>query len=101
MTLSDPCLVIPKILKSNPESLLVIRVKHLSKKKKERIRQRLIVRGIQNNRLKILERVDSNSHLKMYGEVDVALDPIPTEAQPQTIWMGVPVVVAEKEWSEG
>ena len=96
--LSDPCLdLFAKILKKNPESLIVLKSQtFIEKEERERIRQRLIVRGIQDNRLKILERSeDSNSHLMKYGEVDVALDPIPyggATTTAEAIWMGVPVV---------
>ena len=76
--LSDPCLdLFAKILENNPDSIIVLKSQtFIEKEERERIRQRFIVRGIHDNRLKILERCeDSQSHLMMYGEVDVALRP--------------------------
>lgn len=52
--------------------------------------------GIERRRLRFLPRTpDLVSHLAMYGEVDIALDPFPytgTTTTCEALWMGVPVV---------
>ena len=105
--LSDPCLdLFSEILTNNPDSIIVLKSQtFIEKEERERIRQRFIKRGIHDSRLKILKRCEnSQSHLMMYGEVDVALDPIPyggATTTAEAIWMGVPVICLAGEGMVG
>ncbi len=57
---------------------------------------RFAVHGIAEDRLRLLGRTaDSTSHLDLYRQIDVALDPLPyhgTTTTCEALWMGRPVV---------
>ena len=105
--LSDQCLeLFARVLKENPESLLVLKSQTFGElEERERIKQRLEKLGIERERLDILKRADDeNTHLKLYGNVDVALDPIPyggATTTAEAIWMGVPVICLAGEGMVG
>ena len=55
--LSDSSLdLFAKVLKSVPESILVLKVKHSEPEERERIQKRLVERGIPEERLELFER---------------------------------------------
>ena len=105
--LSNPCLdLFTKVLNNNPDSLLVLKSQTFTEpEEKERIRQRFCQRGIPKDRLELLNRSeDTQSHLRSYGRMDVALDPIPyggATTTAEAIWMGVPVICLAGEGMVG
>ncbi len=72
---------------------------------RERIKQIFLKNGLQENRLTLLEVASgSENHMKLYREIDVALDPIPYGGATSTceaLWMGVPVVCMAGEGMVG
>ena len=64
--------------------------------------QRLRKRGIQEERLELLDRCEqAENHLSMYGRMDVAPDPIPWRrtTSADAPWMGYLLSVSKvKEW---
>lgn len=105
--LSDPCLdLFAAILKEVPNSILVLKSQTFQEyAERERIKKRLMQRGIHNERLEILERTThNNEHLRLYGYVDVALDTIPyggATTTAESLWMGVPVLCQAGEGMVG
>lgn len=105
--LSDPCLdLFAAVLQAVPQSLLVLKSQTFGEAaERERIATRLEQRGIQRERLELLERAERNSdHLALYGRVDAALDPIPyggATTTAEALWMGVPVVCLAGEGMVG
>ena len=96
--LSDPCLdLFAAVLQAVPDSLLVLKSQTFGEAaERQRIADRLEARGIQKERLELLERSDeAEQHLSLYGRMDAALDPIPyggATTSAEALWMGVPVV---------
>ena len=72
---------------------------------RERVKQIFLKNGLQENRLTLLEVASgSENHMKLYREIDVALDPIPYGGATSTceaLWMGVPVVCMAGEGMVG
>ena len=105
--LSDPCLdLFAAVLKATPESLLVLKSQTFGEAaERQRITDRLKARGIQEERLELLERSDgAEQHLSLYGRMDVALDPIPyggATTSAEALWMGVPVICLAGEGMVG
>ena len=105
--LSDPCLdLFSAVLKAVPDSLLVLKSQTFGERsEKMRIMQRLRKRGIQEERLELLDRCEqAENHLSMYGRMDVALDPIPyggATTSADALWMGVPVICVKGEGMVG
>ena len=85
------------VLQNVPESLLVLKSQTFGEEaERNRITKRLEARGIDRDRLEIIERSeDTEKHLTLYGQMDVALDPIPyggATNSAESLWMGVPFV---------
>ncbi len=86
-----------KLLNQTPNAKLVLKsISFLELSDRERIKQIFTSKGLNNKRLKILPWVEENtSHLTLYKEIDVALDPIPyggATTTAEALWMGVPVI---------
>lgn len=86
-----------KILNSVPGSKLLLKYKNIDKNGvDEDFVKRFGVHGISPDRLLFHGHVDSvEQHLRMYGQVDIALDTFPycgTTTTCEAMWMGVPVV---------
>ncbi len=86
-----------KILHAVPRSRLML--KHfafVSPDARERFTALFSAHGIAADRIDLLDFVPSaSSHLELYHEIDVALDPFPyngTTTTCEALWMGVPVV---------
>ena len=96
--LTDPTLdLFAKVLQAVPNSLLVLKSQTFGEfAEHNRVRKRLEARGIPQDRLELLERsADVETHLFMYGQMDVALDPIPyggATTTAEALWMGIPVI---------
>ena len=89
-----------KVMEANPEADLVLKsISFCEAAEKTRIRKRFEKTGLQADRLLLLDWVEGGlNHLKLYGEIDVALDPIPyggATTTAEALWMGVPVVAME------
>ena len=72
---------------------------------RERILEGFEVAGVPSRRIEFLEwKAESGSHLALYDEVDLALDPFPWNGVTTTLealWMGVPVLALEGSTSLG
>ncbi|MBX3358546.1 MAG: hypothetical protein KF745_08960 [Phycisphaeraceae bacterium] len=89
-----------RVLDAVPASRLVI--KNLSLRDagvREMLRERLAGHGVPMDRLELLEPPEIvEDHLKVYSQVDIALDTFPyngTTTTCEALWMGVPVVALE------
>jgi predicted O-linked N-acetylglucosamine transferase (SPINDLY family) len=85
------------VLEANPGSELALKsISFLEEAEKQRIRDRFNNAGLEANRLILLDWVEGGlNHLKRYGAIDIALDPIPyggATTTAEALWMGVPVV---------
>ena len=86
-----------EVMAANPEAELALKsISFCEPAERIRIRQRFEQAGLEPERLILMEWVKGGlNHLKMYSEVDVALDPIPyggATTTAEALWMGVPVV---------
>ena len=82
---------------ANPEAELVLKsISFCEAEEQKRIRKRFEQAGLDSDRLVLLDWVEGGlNHLRLYGEIDVALDPIPyggATTTAEALWMGVPVV---------
>jgi protein O-GlcNAc transferase len=89
-----------EILKRIPEAELVIKCRPFGEHKtKEFMLENLAKYGIQENRVKLLGFIPSNTgHISTYDVMDVALDPFPyngTTTSCEAMWMGVPFITRE------
>ncbi len=96
--LSEACLdLFAAVLLAAPGSLLVLKsATFVEAEERQRIRSRLVQRGITADRLEMLEWVQGDTnHLSLYSRMDVALDTTPyggTTTTCEALWMGVPVL---------
>ena len=96
--LSDSALdLFAAVLQAVPDSLLVLKsTTFVEPAERERIAGRLAQRGIDPERLELLEWVfGNNNHLALYGQMDAAIDTLPysgTTTTCEALWMGVPVL---------
>ncbi|WP_221030008.1 tetratricopeptide repeat protein [Actomonas aquatica] len=86
-----------RLLDQVPGSRLVLKSAGLEQLDLARqVRARFAAHGINVERLRLLGRTpDSTSHLDLYREIDIALDPLPyhgTTTTCEALWMGRPVV---------
>lgn len=86
-----------RVMEANPEAELVLKsISFCEAAEQQRIRQRFEKAGLSSRRLILLDWVEGGiNHLKLYSEIDVALDPIPyggATTTAEALWMGVPVV---------
>ena len=86
-----------RVLKANPNTELALKsISFCEAAEKQRIRKRFEQAGLASDRLILLDWVEGGlNHLQRYGEIDVALDPIPyggATTTAEALWMGVPVV---------
>ena len=88
-----------KILHAVPESKLLLKApSFLNKGAKESFIKRFESNGIDASRLEFRGPVGLFSMMLEYGDVDIALDPVPYNGGTTTLqamWMGVPVIVKE------
>ena len=85
------------VLEAVPEAELVLKsISFHEQAEQERVRARFEAAGLATERLVLLGWVEGAlNHLMRYGELDVALDPIPyggATTTAEALWMGVPVV---------
>ncbi len=85
------------ILHSVPNSRLLIKSKEFEFiEVKQRLLKLFKAQGITSNRLMLIDRIESQeAHLKLYDEVDLALDTFPyngTTTTCEALWMGVPTL---------
>ena len=86
-----------QVLTEVPDSELVLKsISFVETAERERVIQDLRRAGIQEERIVILEATEnSNDHLALYKEIDVALDPFPyggATTSCEALVMGVPVI---------
>ena len=86
-----------QVMAANPEAELVLKsISFCEAEEQKRIRKRFEQAGLDSDRLVLLDWVEGGlNHLQRYGEIDVALDPIPyggATTTAEALWMGVPVV---------
>jgi protein O-GlcNAc transferase len=95
---SEACLdLFAAVLQAVPDSLMVLKsITFGEAAERDRIRERLQLRGIAAERLELLEWVPGNaSHLELYSQMDAAIDTLPysgTTTTCEALWMGVPVL---------
>lgn len=85
------------ILKSVPSSRLTLKTHGFSDLKvRNRTLNKFQMRGIDSNRLILLDPVDSRvEHFEQYQKIDIALDTFPypgVTTSAEALWMGVPVI---------
>jgi len=85
------------ILKSTPNSRLLIKSKQFAfVEVKQRFLKLFKAQGVPANRLILRDRIENQeAHLKLYDEVDLALDTFPyngTTTTCEALWMGVPTL---------
>ena len=96
--LSDACIALfCQVMEAVPEAELVLKsINFHEAAESQRVRSRFEAAGLAKDRLILLDWVDgAANHLKLYSEMDVALDPVPYGGATTTceaLWMGVPVV---------
>lgn len=85
-----------RLLQAVPESRLLLKDSQLSDPgERRRISEVLSGYGVDSARLLLLPGTSHAEHLAAYGQMDIALDPFPTNGGVTTteaLWMGVPVV---------
>ena len=86
-----------QVMEANLEAELVLKsISFCEAAEQKRIRKRFEQAGLASERLVLLDWVEGGlNHLQRYGEIDVALDPIPyggATTTAESLWMGVPVV---------
>ena len=85
-----------ELLKRVPSSrLLVANVS--SERRREAIRDEMASHGISDDRVTFVPRVDLDVYLRLFDQVDIALDTFPYGGGTTTfdaLWMGVPVLTA-------
>lgn len=89
-----------EILQRVPDSTLILKGRGLSDgKSRDRLFKVLSRHGLSKDRLIAHDRIaDTKSHLELYNQVDIALDPFPyngTTTTCEALWMGVPVITLE------
>lgn len=80
-----------------PQSRLLLKSSAMAQaSNRENIEQFMAMRGVESHRLSLQPWIAAkSSHLELYNEVDIALDPYPYNGATTTceaLWMGVPVV---------
>ncbi len=91
-----------RILKQIPKAHLLIKSKQMADESTEaRYFKIFSDNGISSDRVTILSRMSSRQgHLRLYNQVDIALDPFPyngTTTSCEALWMGVPVITLRGE----
>ncbi len=86
-----------RILQALPEARLLLKASQLAEAEaRRRFMERLAEHGISAARVKLLGQCSSQAeHLRVYEQVDIALDPFPYNGHTTTceaLWMGVPVI---------
>ena len=86
-----------QVMANNPEAELALKsISFCEADEQQRIRERFEKAGLDSERLVLLNWAEEGiKHLKLYSEIDVALDPIPyggATTTAEALWMGVPVV---------
>lgn len=62
---------------------------------RERIAAEFAAHGIDKARLSFVDRIETHAYRRLFGDIDIALDPFPCNGGTTTcesLWMGVPVV---------
>ena len=95
-----------KVLNKEKAANLVLKsISFEEAEERERIKGIFVKNGLQENRLTLLPVASgSENHMRLYREIDVALDPIPYGGATSTceaLWMGVPVVCMAGEGMVG
>lgn len=97
--ISDPCLELwVRVLKEIPSSRLLLKSIQGTEDEgsREELRDRFVEHGIDASRVEVHGYVEGiDSHLGMYGRIDIALDTFPyngTTTTCEALWMGVPVI---------
>lgn len=85
-----------EILRTVPDSRLILKAKSLNSEKARRyLRDQFVQRGIDAERLELLCMLSKTEHFRLYSRVDIALDTFPYNGSTTTceaLWMGVPVI---------
>ena len=96
--LSDHTLEVwAQVMNAVPDSRLLLKSASMAQpSNRENIERFMAARGVAAERLRLQAWIaGKSSHLEMYNEVDIALDPFPYNGATTTcesLWMGVPVV---------
>lgn len=86
-----------EILRRVPDSRLLLKSRALGlEEPADRVRRSLVERGIDSGRIEFVGwQRDPADHLRLYGRIDLGLDPFPyngTTTTCEAMWMGVPVL---------